>query len=104
MIQHPCELGRKQEDTSDLSVIQRTNHKQDTLKTLKLNPSINDQFLRLRILLSCYKPLDLRKKSKEIKLSFYTFIGERVKFYLGFTVTIELFSTLCFSPLISPLV
>ena len=35
MIQHPCELGRKQEDTSDLCVIQRTNHKQDTLKTLK---------------------------------------------------------------------
>ena len=35
MIQHPCELGRKQEDTSDLSVIQITNHKQDTLKTLK---------------------------------------------------------------------
>ena len=35
MIQHPCELGRKQKDTSDLSVIQRTNHKQDTLKTLK---------------------------------------------------------------------
>ena len=35
MIQHPCELGRKQEDTLDLSVIQRTNHKQDTLKTLK---------------------------------------------------------------------
>ena len=35
MIQHPCELGRKQEDTSDLSVIQRTNHKKDTLKTLK---------------------------------------------------------------------
>ena len=35
MIQPPCELGRKQEDTSDLCVIQRTNHKQDTLKTLK---------------------------------------------------------------------
>ena len=35
MIQHPCELGRKQKDTSDLSVIQRTNHKHDTLKTLK---------------------------------------------------------------------
>ena len=36
MIQYQCELGRKQEDTSDLSVIQRTNHKHDTLKTLKL--------------------------------------------------------------------
>ena len=35
MIQHPCELGRKQEDISDLFVIQRTNLKQDTLKTLK---------------------------------------------------------------------
>lgn len=35
MIQHPCELGRKQEDTLDLSVFQRTNHKLDTLKTLK---------------------------------------------------------------------
>ena len=42
MIQHPCELGRKQEDISDLSVIQRTNHKQDTLKTLKLE-SFNQQ-------------------------------------------------------------
>ena len=82
MIQYQCELGRKQEDTSDLSVIQRTNHKKDTLKTLKpesfnqrqvphvKDPSINDKFLMLRILLSCYKPLDLRKKSKEIKLSF----------------------------------
>ena len=35
MIQHPCELGRKQVDISDLFVIQRTNLKQDTLKTLK---------------------------------------------------------------------
>ena len=35
MIQHPCELGRKQEDISDLFVIQRTYLKQDTLKTLK---------------------------------------------------------------------
>ena len=42
MIQHPCELGRKQEDTSDLSVIQRTNHKKDTLKTLKTE-SFNQQ-------------------------------------------------------------
>ena len=73
MIQHPCELGRKQKDTSDLSVIQRTNHKQDTLKTLKPE-SFNNKFLMsilvLRIVLSCYKPLDLRKKSKEIKFSF----------------------------------
>ena len=37
MIQHPCELGRKQKDTSDLSVIQRTNHKQDTLKPESFN-------------------------------------------------------------------
>ena len=42
MIQHQCELGRKQEDNSDLSVIQRTNHKHDTLKTLKLE-SFNQQ-------------------------------------------------------------
>ena len=42
MIQHPCDLGRKQEDISDLSVIQRTNHKHDTLKTLKLE-SFNQQ-------------------------------------------------------------
>ena len=34
VIQHPCELGGKQEDTSDLYVIQRTNHKQDAVKTL----------------------------------------------------------------------
>ena len=35
MILHPCELGRKQVVISDLFVIQRTNLKQDTLKTLK---------------------------------------------------------------------
>ena len=51
MIQRPCELGRKQEDTSDLSVIQRTNHKQDTLKPESFNqqqvPHVKDPSLLL---------------------------------------------------------